>query len=61
MKQTLGARLRAQGFDLTKYNGVNAGTYSVRCSQCETLVICGVATHETGCPNARRSLDEEEE
>jgi hypothetical protein len=25
----------------------------VRCSQCEALVISGVACHETGCPNAR--------
>ena len=24
---------------------------TVRCSQCDALVICGVPTHERGCPN----------
>lgn len=23
----------------------------VRCSQCEALVVCGIPTHEHGCPN----------
>jgi hypothetical protein len=32
-----------------------------RCSQCEVLVIQGVPCHETGCPNARKSRESEEE
>lgn len=26
--------------------------YRIRCSQCAALVINGVPTHETGCPNS---------
>jgi hypothetical protein len=33
---------------------------SVRCSRCEALVINGHATHERGCPNARRRDPETE-
>jgi hypothetical protein len=29
-----------------------SGAFSVGCSQCQALVINGVATHEHGCPNA---------
>ncbi len=44
-------RLRAHGFDQT----YRSGKYlHPRCSQCDTLVINGVACHETGCPNAMR-------
>lgn len=49
-----GERLRARGFDLTKYDR-SEHRYRVRCSQCEALVINGVACHETGCPNERRT------
>lgn len=31
---------------------------TVRCSQCAALVICGVPTHETGCPNTRHECEE---
>ena len=44
------AQLRDQGFDLSERY---ARTWRVRCSQCEALVINGIATHETGCPNGR--------
>lgn len=47
-----GERLRARGFDLTTYDR-ESGYYRVRCSQCQALVINGMATHETGCPNSR--------
>lgn len=43
------ARLMDRGFDLSR---TTQGGYKVRCSQCEALVINGVATHEHGCPNA---------
>ncbi len=25
----------------------------LRCGQCEALFVCGIATHERGCPNAQ--------
>lgn len=41
--------VRARGFD----RSYQAGKYvSVRCTQCEALVIQGHPTHEAGCPNA---------
>jgi hypothetical protein len=46
--------LTRAGFDLSWYNR-STGYYHVKCSQCEALCINGTATHETGCPNARRS------
>jgi hypothetical protein len=39
-----------QGFDLSRPNPSD-NTIRVRCSQCEALVINGVPSHETGCPN----------
>jgi hypothetical protein len=30
----------------------------VKCSQCEAMVINGVACHETGCPNAKKNRKE---
>lgn len=42
--------LRRAGFDLS-YRSAGGG-YRVRCSQCEALVINGVACHERGCCNA---------
>jgi hypothetical protein len=44
------AEVQAQGFDQSVISGSGV---RVRCSQCEALVINGVATHETRCPNAR--------
>jgi len=45
--------LETQGFDRSH---ISCGTVGcviyVKCSQCEALVVCGVATHEHGCPNA---------
>jgi hypothetical protein len=40
--------LLARGFDRTR---VYPNSLAPRCSQCEALVINGVACHETGCPN----------
>lgn len=42
--------LRRQGFD-DSYRS-DSGGYRVRCSQCEAIVINGMACHETGCPNS---------
>lgn len=38
----------SQGFDESK---VSCYGVSVRCSQCEAMVINGVGCHEHGCPN----------
>jgi hypothetical protein len=46
------AQLEARGFD--KSRETDEGHVRVGCSQCAALVINGVASHETGCPNARR-------
>jgi hypothetical protein len=46
--------LKAEGFDLTT---ITKGVVHVRCSQCQSLVICGVSTHERGCPNARHECE----
>jgi hypothetical protein len=55
-----GDRLRRQGFDLTRYDRGTA-TFRVRCSQCEALVINGVACHERGCPNQRKPKEDEDD
>lgn len=52
MANTTVAWFKRRGFDLTKRYGKY---FTPLCSQCEVLVICGVACHETGCPNARSS------
>lgn len=47
---------RDSGFDrsyIVKYGKVRIG-----CSQCEALVINGVACHERGCPNQVREREE---
>ncbi len=43
--------LRRRGFDQCRKHGEYI---RVGCSQCQTLVINGVACHETGCPNQPR-------
>jgi hypothetical protein len=53
MPRSLGQKLRDRGFDRTEYNRADSN-YSVRCSQCEALVINGMACHETGCVNERK-------
>ena len=45
--------LRNRGFDKSRVSEESDGA-RVGCSQCEALVINGVACHETGCPNAGR-------
>lgn len=56
-KCTLVARLKAEGFDRsyrvrgTRIAGRTMRSARVACSQCAPLVICGVSTHEAGCPN----------
>lgn len=50
--------LQDAGFDQSRRNYSTKG-WTVRCSQCEALVICGHPTHERGCPNAPK--DEQEE
>lgn len=48
--------LRQRGFDQSTFhpNPVEGPSWRPRCSQCEALVINGVACHEAGCPNSRR-------
>lgn len=41
-------RFIADGFDNSE---LAKGFVRVRCSQCATMIINGMATHETGCPN----------
>jgi hypothetical protein len=52
MKRKTGilASLKARGFDRSRVRPFERGA-SVGCSQCEALVINGVACHETGCTN----------
>lgn len=44
--------LRNRGFDKSRVSDDGEGA-RVGCSQCEALVINGMACHETGCPNER--------
>jgi hypothetical protein len=53
-KYRAGDRLRRQGFDRTYYDR-ETGRHRVGCSQCEALVINGVACHEHGCPNKHKA------
>lgn len=47
------AYLKRRGFD----QSTRSGKYlTPKCSQCQALVIQGVATHEHGCPNLRASI-----
>lgn len=45
------ADLRAEGFDQCSPIP-HTKRIRIRCSQCEVVVINGIATHEQGCPNA---------
>ena len=49
-------QLRKQGFDRSSWS--DDETIHVRCSQCASLVVNNVATHERGCPNARKAKTE---
>ena len=46
------AYLTGRGFDRSRHIPFTFN-FTVRCSQCEALVVNGVACHETGCPNDR--------
>ena len=50
--------LKEQGFDKCWTTSDWPPAIKVGCSQCEALVVNGVATHERGCPNARRAKTE---
>lgn len=50
---TLG-RLKAAGFDDSYKDGDN---FTVRCSQCDALVINKVPCHELGCPNMKKAIE----
>jgi hypothetical protein len=52
--------LRSKGFDKSRVTPFTRGAH-VSCSQCEALVINGVACHELGCPNIRSANDRQEE
>lgn len=45
-------QLKTLGFDLSRHIPFT-NQFKVRCSQCESLVIYGVPTHETGCPHSK--------
>lgn len=47
----LAAQLRRHGFDKSRVIGDHC---KVGCSQCEALVIQGMACHEPGCPNINK-------
>jgi hypothetical protein len=52
-RDQLHSSLRAEGFDKCR---VYPGDRHVKvgCSQCNALVINGIACHELGCPNQKR-------
>lgn len=51
--------LHANGFD--KSYITEDDSIRVRCSQCDALVIQGVPCHETGCRNAVKECEDEDE
>lgn len=55
-QQALVEHLEDRGFDQCHASG-RSGVH-IGCSQCEAASICGVACHETGCPNQTRACDE---
>lgn len=55
--KSLAQRLRERGFDQSEYDR-SSGHTRVKCSQCQALVINGIATHERGCPNDKKDEDE---
>lgn len=57
MRHTL-ETLHARAFDNTTNTFGRPSLFSVACSQCQSLVINGVPTHETGCPNATKECAE---
>ena len=53
-------RLRDAGFDLSEHVRFTRH-WRVRCSMCEALVINGTPCHESGCGNAPRPSDDEDD
>jgi hypothetical protein len=53
VRRRLRVRLRRRGFNLTK--SYRDGTVKPGCSQCQALVIQGLACHEIGCPNNKKN------
>lgn len=51
-RRTLRRKLKRRGFDLT--TSQKCGTVRPKCSQCQAMVIQGLACHETGCPNNKK-------
>lgn len=49
--------LHEQGFDYSEIDEDDPERISVRCSQCNALVINGLPSHEFGCPNRKRSYE----
>ena len=49
-----GSSLKARGFDKCRKSTETFGAAVVGCSQCQALVINGVACHESGCPNENK-------
>lgn len=52
--------LYEQGFDDSEIDEDDPELISVRCSQCQALVINGIASHELGCPNKKKQEREYE-
>jgi hypothetical protein len=46
----LADRIRRRGFDLSR---VSDGAVTVRCSQCNAIVVNDIPCHEPGCPNQK--------
>jgi len=55
--KTIANSLISEGFDKTY---IRSGIVHVQCSQCESLVICGIPAHERGCPNIKPKQTEKE-
>ncbi len=55
-------RLENKGFDsctLEQEEGVDDEFWvSLGCSQCDARALQGLATHETGCPNQKRNMED---
>lgn len=47
------SNLISLGFDRSANTFGRENLLSVACSQCESMVINGVPTHERGCPNTK--------
>jgi len=56
MVRSILRELKCRGFDRSEYDRIR-GSHHVRCSQCEALVINGIACHESGCPNEKGTRD----